>query len=76
MVIISLNYKKCIGCNYCVEVAPKQWRMSKKDGKVMLINGERKKDYYILKSNDNLIYKQNYLAQKNCPVKIIQVKKI
>ena len=33
MVIVTLQRDKCIGCNYCVEMAPEQFQMSKKDGK-------------------------------------------
>ena len=37
MVIVTLQRDKCIGCNYCVEMAPAQFQMSKKDGKSVLI---------------------------------------
>lgn len=30
MVIITLQRDKCIGCNYCYELAPDRFRMSKK----------------------------------------------
>jgi len=33
MITIIQQRAKCIGCNYCVELAPQRWRMSKKDGK-------------------------------------------
>ena len=30
MVIVTLQRNKCIGCNYCVEMAPMEFQMSKK----------------------------------------------
>lgn len=64
---------KCIGCNYCVEQAPERWRMSKKDGKSVLIGAVEKKGFWSVKvsfaekeANEN--------AAKVCPVNIIQVR--
>ena len=37
MVVITLQRAKCIGCNYCVEMAPTQFQMSKKDGKTVVV---------------------------------------
>ena len=34
---------KCIGCNLCYEMWPLRWRMSKTDGKSVLVGGEKKK---------------------------------
>lgn len=45
MVIITLQRAKCIGCNYCVELAPGQFQMSKKDGKAVLLHAKEKKDF-------------------------------
>ena len=49
MVIITLQRAKCIGCNYCVESAPGQFQMSKKDGKAVLLHGKEKKGFYTLR---------------------------
>jgi len=64
---------KCIGCNYCVEQAPDRWRMSKKDGKSVLLGAVDKKGFWSVKvpfsekeANEN--------AAKVCPVNIIQVR--
>ena len=46
MVVITLQRNKCIGCNYCVELAPKQFQMSKKDGKTVLLNSKEKKSFF------------------------------
>ncbi|MDW5289053.1 ferredoxin [Formosa sp. PL04] len=74
MVIISLQRNKCIGCNYCVEMAPLQFQMSKKDGKTVLLHGQEKKGFFTLKSNDYSILEACENASKACPVNIINVK--
>lgn len=74
MVIITLQRDKCIGCNYCVEMAPSQFQMSKKDGKTVLLHAINKKGFYTIKSNDNAIFEESEQASKACPVKIISVK--
>jgi len=74
MVIVSLQRKKCIGCNYCVEVAPEQFRMSGKDGKTVLINSYERKGFHTLKEPDNQIFEQVKKAAELCPAKIISVK--
>lgn len=74
MVIITLQRNKCIGCNYCVEVAPAQFQMSKKDGRSVLLHSEEKKGFFTLKSPDDAIFEASVEAEKACPVKIIEVK--
>jgi len=75
LIRISHQREKCIGCNYCVELAFDRWRMSKKDGKVTLIEGKNKKGFYTaLTGNDE--YEANKSAAKVCPVKIIRVEKV
>lgn len=76
MVVITLQRKKCIGCNYCVELAPNQFQMSKKDGKSVLLHTEEKKGFYTLKSQNYEILDPCINAAKACPVKIITVKDI
>lgn len=74
MVIVTLQRAKCIGCNYCVEMAPVHFQMSKKDGKTVLIKSVNAKGFYTLKSTDHTIVESCELAVKACPVKIISVK--
>ena len=74
MVVITLQRNKCIGCNYCVEFAPKQFQMSKKDGKSVLLHSQNRKGFFTLKSNENSIFDDCENASKACPVKIISVK--
>jgi ferredoxin len=75
MVIITHQREKCIGCNYCVELAYDRWRMSKKDGKVTLIGGENRKGFYTVKTGDEE-FDENQRAAEACPVNIIKVKQI
>lgn len=76
MVVITLQRNKCIGCNYCVELAPGQFQMSKKDGKSVLLHSQEKKGFFTLKSPDDTIIDASEEARKACPVKIIDVKQI
>ncbi|NHN26942.1 ferredoxin [Flavobacterium jejuense] len=74
MVIVTLQREKCIGCNYCVEMAPNLFQMSKKDGKTVLLNAIDSKGFYTLKSPNHTIVENGELAVKACPVKIISIK--
>ncbi|WP_196885708.1 MULTISPECIES: ferredoxin [Aureivirga] len=76
MVIITLQRNKCIGCNYCVELAPLQFQMSKKDGKSVLLHSKEKKGFFTIKSPDDTIYNDAENAKEACPVNIIDVKQI
>ncbi len=74
MVVVTLQRKKCIGCNYCVELAPEQFRMSKKDGKSVLLKSVEKKGFFTVKTHDHGFYEPCSQAQQACPVKIISTK--
>ena len=81
MIIITLQRKKCIGCNYCVEYASEFFRMSKKDGKSSLLHSKEKKGFFTTKiptSKEESSYKASLeackKASKACPVKIISIK--
>ncbi|MCX2742683.1 ferredoxin [Mangrovivirga sp. M17] len=73
MVTIIQQRNKCIGCNYCVELAPERWRMSKKDGKSVLLGGVNKKGFWNVKVNEDEL-EVNVRAAEACPVNIIQVR--
>ena len=75
MVIITLQRDKCIGCNYCVELAYDRWRMSKKDGKSNLLGSVNRKGFHTVKVSDAEL-DDNIKAAEACPVNIIQVKQI
>jgi ferredoxin len=74
MVVVTLQRKKCIGCNYCVELAPEQFQMSKKDGKSVLLKSTDKKGFFTSKIHDHIVYDECMQASKACPVNIINVK--
>lgn len=76
MVVITLQRQKCIGCNYCVELAPAQFQMSKKDGKSVLMRSTDNKGFHTLKSSDQSILEPAEAAAGACPVKIIKVKEV
>ena len=75
MVRISHHRIKCIGCNYCVEVAPYRWIMDDIDGKSTLLESKEKKGMYISITSDDE-YEDNIEAAELCPVNIIRVEKI
>jgi ferredoxin len=76
MIVITLQRNKCIGCNYCVEVAPAQFQMSKKDGKSVLLHATEKKGFFTIKTHDDTIFEASLEAKKAYPVKIIEVKQL
>ncbi len=73
MITVTYQRIKCIGCNYCAELAPEYWHMSKKDGKSVLIGAKEKKGFWSVKLPEKERNK-NETAAKSCPVKIIRVK--
>jgi len=73
MVIITLQREKCIGCNYCAELDPEHFRMSKKDGKSNLLHSKNKKGFHTYKSPHQFEEKNARTASDACPVKIIKV---
>lgn len=76
MIVITLQRQKCIGCNYCAEIDPEHFRMSKKDGKSILLRSTDKKGFHSLKDLNDWSYETADRAAKACPVNIISVKKI
>lgn len=74
MVIVTLQRDKCIGCNYCAEFAPEYFRMSKKDGKSVLLKSINKKGFFTIKTPLYETFESCEKAAKACPVKIISVK--
>ena len=74
MIIITLQRAKCIGCNYCQEVAPEQYRMSRKDGKAVLLHSRERAGFHTVKIHDDSMLGANEKAAEGCPAKIIKVK--
>ena len=75
MIQIVYRRKKCIGCNYCIELAPDRWMMNKNDGKSLLLDSRSKKGFFTAEVHDDE-YKVNNLIAKVCPVKIIHINKL
>lgn len=72
MISITLQREKCIGCNYCYEIAPDLFRMSKKDGKSVLLNSTDKRGFHTIRTSDD--YRDMAMQTKEvCPVNIIKV---
>jgi len=76
MVVITLQREKCIGCNYCVELSPEHFRMSKKDGKSVLLNSIEKRGFHTSKLPDDFAFETTDKAARACPVRIISVKMV
>ena len=75
MIKIVYHRKKCIGCNYCVELAPDRWRVNKKDGKSVLLGSRNKKGFYTAEVHD-VEYEANKASANACPMKIIRINKL
>jgi ferredoxin len=75
MIQITQQRDKCIGCNYCVELAPERWRMSKKDGKSVLLEATNKKGFHTTTVHE-IELADNEAAAAACPVKIIKIKRL
>ena len=71
--IIIHHRKKCIGCHYCVDVAPVFFEMDETDGKATLIGGKEKKGIFTLKIINEMTDEAKQ-AVEVCPTKIIQVR--
>ena len=75
MIVVTLQREKCIGCHYCVEWARDYFRISKKDGKSILIHSRERKGFHTLHIPNDEAYNSCQKASKVCPVKIISVSK-
>ena len=75
MIQIVYHRKKCIGCNYCIELAPERWAMNNKDGKSVLLGSRNKKGFFTSEVHDDE-YEVNHSIAKVCPVKIIHINKL
>ena len=76
MVVITLQRDKCIGCNYCAEFAPDFFRMSKKDGKSVLLHATDKKGFHTIKTFEGDSMESLDKAARACPVKIVSLKQV
>ncbi len=75
MIQIVYKREKCIGCNYCIELAPYRWRMNKKDGRSVLLGSRNKKGLYTTEVDEEE-YEANKASAQVCPMKIIRINKL
>lgn len=76
MSIRVIHYRsKCIGCHACVTLAADRWRMSRKDGKSVLLGGVEKKGVYTASITEDEL-ERNKSAEKSCPSRVIQVRQL
>ena len=76
MIVITLQRDKCIGCNYCAELAPEFFRMSKKDGKCTLLHARERRGFHTTRTPFEHAEEPLNAAAKACPVRIIKVSKV
>lgn len=68
-----IHYRQpCIGCGVCQQLQPDLWRMSKKDGKAVLLQAVAKKDVFILPIHPTLEADSQKTVDA-CPVRIIKL---
>ncbi len=75
MIQIAFQRNKCIGCYACVEVAPEHWAMSRRDGKSYLRKSLKRGDFFI-KNFPEPEFEKLDRAARNCPARIIRLKKL
>ena len=62
----------CIGCSICQEIQPAIWRMSKKDGKAVLLNSIEKKKIHQLEIHPSLVEASKEVINA-CPARVIKI---
>ena len=68
-----IHYRdKCIGCGICFEMQPELWRMSRKDGKAVLLSAQERRLTYVLPVSAQLLDEAKAVS-KACPVNIIKI---
>ena len=67
MVVVTLQRKKCIGCNYCVELAPMHFQMARNDGKSVLLHATEKKGFHTLNLSTTLYTTLAKKPKKHAP---------
>lgn len=72
MTKVRLYRTKCIGCNYCVELAPAYWEMNESDGKVDLLNSDEQNHVFeVIITSDDINIMIDCVGV--CPTKAIRV---
>lgn len=63
---------KCIGCSICSEMQPQVWRMSKKDGKAVLLHSIEKKQIHQIDISAIFAERSKEVAEV-CPARVIKI---
>jgi ferredoxin len=63
---------KCIGCSICREMQPELWRMSKKDGKAVLLHAVEKKQIHQLELPPIFMDRSKEVMEA-CPARVIKI---
>ncbi|HWI90284.1 MAG TPA: ferredoxin [Flavisolibacter sp.] len=63
---------KCIGCSICQEMQPELWRMSKKDGKAVLLRSIQKKKVLQLEIHNVFLQRTTEVVEA-CPARVIKI---
>ncbi|NOU61685.1 ferredoxin [Marinifilum caeruleilacunae] len=64
--------EKCIGCAYCVSIAPGFWAMNERDGKCDLLGSHLLKKEHVLEIFEDEV-EQNRKAAEICPTNCIRI---
>ncbi len=74
---LTISHKRndCIGCGSCAQIAPHTWRMSREDGKAILIGSRwHGKEFMVASVEDEPSRTEdNHAAAAACPVRIIRI---
>lgn len=62
----------CIGCSICQEMQPELWRMSKKDGKAVLLQSIQKKKISQLEVHEFFLHQAIEVVEA-CPARVIKI---
>ena len=62
----------CIGCSICQEMQPELWRMSKKDGKALLLKSIQKKKISQLEVHNSFLHQTTEVVEA-CPARVIKI---
>lgn len=62
----------CIGCSICQEMQPELWRMSKKDGKAVLLQSIQKKKVLQLEIHSIFLQRTKEVVEA-CPARVIKI---
>ncbi|PKQ62454.1 hypothetical protein BZG02_12035 [Labilibaculum filiforme] len=63
---------KCIGCAYCVEIAPEFWKMNMEDGRCDLVGSARNRSWFELEIFQDEVERNRKVAAI-CPGKCIRI---